>query len=623
MRARLQNGIFVFGILGIAAVFRFIGLDWDAGYMLHPDERFLIMVMTAMQIPESFLIYLDSAISMMNPALVGYEFFVYGTFPLILTKLAAVWTDNDSYNQLAVVGRVMAASADLITVFVVYKIGRLLERYEKLPRGTALFAMGAYAMAVLPIQLAHFFTVDPFLLLFTVTSLYFCLLAVYSGRGAWILLAAVWFGMALGAKVSAVYFAPVLGLLIYMASLPYARPSSDTTYTKSPRSETSLLKQPVGQRLKRVLSRWMSPQAIGRTLGWGVAFSVIAFFTVRIVSPHYFSGELAFPGISELWLQNIASLEGMNSPDVWFPPAIQWINTRPVVYGLWNTMIYGTGLFWFITMIAGMTLLLRNQWRKPVLMILLVWSVGFFLYQSVQFVKALRYFLLLYPLMALAVGYALASLAHSLRQKPVLRFSALVTIIISIAVWPLMLMNIYLHPHTRVEASYWIYQNLPDGSMILTEHWDDPLPLLVPNPQRKQFTGEQLEVFAMDSDAKFATISRQMAMADYYIMSSNRGWGSMPKAPKKYPRMGQFYDDLFAQRLGYEKVAEFTRYPSLEWMGIPLTIPDDTADETFTVYDHPKVLIYAKMEDGRDSDEFADPDPASPESTTPLPASPE
>ena len=50
----------------------------------------------------------------------------------------------------------------------------------------------------------------------------------------------------------------------------------------------------------------------------------------------------------------------------------------------------------------------------------------------------------------------------------------------------------------------------------------------------------------------------------------------------------QYYRMLFAGDLGYRPVAEFTAYPRLGG----LVIRDDNADESFSVYDHPHVLVF-------------------------------
>jgi YYY domain-containing protein len=64
----------------------------------------------------------------------------------------------------------------------------------------------------------------------------------------------------------------------------------------------------------------------------------------------------------------------------------------------------------------------------------------------------------------------------------------------------------------------------------------------------------------------------------------------MPRLPWRYPITTRYYELLFQERLGFELVGTFTSYPSL----LGFTINDDHADESFTVYDHPKVLIFGK-----------------------------
>ncbi|MBI4009221.1 hypothetical protein HY357_03240, partial [Candidatus Roizmanbacteria bacterium] len=162
-------------------------------------------------------------------------------------------------------------------------------------------------------------------------------------------------------------------------------------------------------------------------------------------------------------------------------------------------------------------------------------------------------------------------------------------------IWPLAFSSIYLTKNSRVAASEWIYKNLPNGSFILSEHWDDGLPLFVEQTYGKLFSGEQLPVFDPDTPEKWQRMNYLLKNADYYILSSNRGWGSIPTAPEKYPKMSKFYNDLFAEKLRYKKVKEFVSYPKFSIFNFQFSIPDHWADESFTVYDHPKVIIYQNV----------------------------
>ena len=41
--------------------------------------------------------------------------------------------------------------------------------------------------------------------------------------------------------------------------------------------------------------------------------------------------------------------------------------------------------------------------------------------------------------------------------------------------------GVYRGEHTWITASRWIYENVPEGSTILWELWDDPLPKSIPS----------------------------------------------------------------------------------------------------------------------------------------------
>ena len=65
---------------------------------------------------------------------------------------------------------------------------------------------------------------------------------------------------------------------------------------------------------------------------------------------------------------------------------------------------------------------------------------------------------------------------------------------------------------------------------------------------------------------------------------------NVTRVPAVFPMSIAYYRALFDGRLGFERAADFTSYPSLG----PLRFPDDRAEEQFTVYDHPRVLLFRK-----------------------------
>jgi hypothetical protein len=121
-------------------------------------------------------------------------------------------------------------------------------------------------------------------------------------------------------------------------------------------------------------------------------------------------------------------------------------------------------------------------------------------------------------------------------------------------------------------------------------------------------------------------MEHRLRETDYLILSSNRLYASITSVPEKYPVTSQFYNSLFSGSLGFYKVAEFTSRPNLPIPGVnfcltpPLinygkiakttqecTLPgisfvDDYADESWTVYDHPRILIFKNHESKISSD---------------------
>ena len=83
---------------------------------------------------------------------------------------------------------------------------------------------------------------------------------------------------------------------------------------------------------------------------------------------------------------------------------------------------------------------------------------------------------------------------------------------------------------------------------------------------------------------------RQLQAVDYYVVSSNRVTGSLPRSPWRYPTQITFFRLLDSGQLGFTRVAEFTSRPGIG----PFEVNDDAGDEAWINYDHPRVVIYQK-----------------------------
>lgn len=554
-----KKDIVLFLILFLGLFLRLYGNNWDQGWHLHPDERFLTMVSADVQVPNTVSEYIDPIHSSFNPVNKGHTFFVYGTFPLLVNKILAQQLYNDTYDQFNLQGRMLSGFADFLIILIIYKLVRLVEKKLKLHTAIKYSAAFLYAIAVFPIQLSHFFAVDTFLSLFAWLSIYFAVKTViYKDRGMLINVAfsGIFFGLSLACKVSAVYIAPLIVCLLGWGI-------------------------------------FQAKKALFHKILLIFLFFIVCYSALRLGSPYYFdAGSFFNPSISKVFLGNIKTLKSFDDPNSFFPPGVQWIS-KSYDFAVKNIVFFGLGPFYFLFSVLG----LYTMWKgkNGIVRLCVIWAVGLLVYQSVQYVKTMRYLILLYPFFAICAAVGVAYISDEIKKhsKRFLRLS-LGVCLLSIIVWPLAFMSIYTQVHSRVTASKWMYATLPPRSIILTEYWDDPLPLMVQDPATRNYIGQEVHIFDPDSKRKWQIVDSQLKNADYYIMSSNRGWGSITQVPDRYPLTSQFYKDMLNGKRGYSLVKNFTSPPSLRYLGIPVDFPDQLAEEAFTVYDHPQVLIFKK-----------------------------
>ena len=189
-----------------------------------------------------------------------------------------------------------------------------------------------------------------------------------------------------------------------------------------------------------------------------------------------------------------------------------------------------------------------------------------------------------------------------------------IAILCATALYAFAYARIYSAPHPAVRAAEWVRDNLPERSLILKEHWDEALPSLY------EYETRELPMYDPDTQGKMDALARDLSEADALIVYSNRLYGTTPRLPERYPLTRAYYGLLFDRQLGYEPAARFTSYPNLYGVsltnetfarpGLPeprfpvedgiappaaLPISLGYADESFTVYDHPKVMIFANV----------------------------
>lgn len=551
--------ILLFLIFVFALSLRLYGLNWDQNQHLHPDERFLTMVATDIHLPSSLTQYFNNTASPLNPYnYPQYQFFVYGTFPLFLTKTVAVILRQDNYDQITLIGRCLSAIFDSFNVFLLYFLVKKVIKNK-----FVILPSLIYTLCVLPIQLSHFFAVDTYLNTFILAT--FTLLSYGNFP-----LAAVTFAFALASKISAVYFVPIIFLFL--------------------------------------LRKYLSKKHLSSAVFLTIICPLITFVVFRILQPYSFSG-LFRP--NPLFISNLKTLELEGSPGGYFPPSVQWLSKIPLLFSLQNIAFWGLGLPLFIIFLIS---IFRIKFLKSPVIVgySLIWILLIYFYQGSQFAHTMRYFLIIYPFVCLLAGFYLSKINRKF-------ISAIVILQLLIS---LGFLSIYSRPHSRVQASDWIYQNISAGSIITNEYWDDALPLNLPEGSPNIYSEITLHPYDPDSPGKIQTLMSQTNAADYIIMSSNRLWASIPKVPGLYPLTAKFYRDLFNNQLNFTLAKTIYSYPGFNlplmkncylfgptnypgtnnnWFTIDkncrypgIYLRDDTAEEAFTVYDHPQVLIFQK-----------------------------
>ncbi|HEX8683118.1 MAG TPA: DUF2298 domain-containing protein [Ardenticatenaceae bacterium] len=605
LSARSMVPVWLPAIVLMAALFRFTGLNWDQGTHRHPDERHLTMVIERVQWPSSFGEYLNEQTSTLNPRNNEFAWF-YGDLSITIVKgvtqvLNAVALSDPtetpwhSYGRGYLVGRAVSALFDLGTLLVLFLIARRLYNDHRI----ALLAAFLYSITVLPIQHSHFWVVDNIVTFFVAVTVYW-LIRIFKSEGAGHIrvyaLAGLFFGAALATKASVYTLAVVFGA--------------------------------VG--LYKLVEEWRRegrfPQAFLEQLilrfGVAVLVTLVAF---RIFQPYAFSGPNVYDfGLSPRWLGHMHEVQGQVTGEADPPWGFQWANRTPIVFPLKNMLLWGMGLplglaAWAGWGTAAAQMVRRNRW---VHLVPVVWVITLFLHQGTQWVKSLRYFLPIYPMLVMLAAWLLVWLWDRTKPEEVgARVAGLFAwtrakagIVAALVVggtllYALAFTSIYTRPHTHVQAARWLVENIPSGSIVGFEHFDEGLPIYMIefNPEWRTYQGltyvtqegevktdGSLNWYDEDNAVKLETALGWLDETEYIVTVSNRLYGSTARLPARFPMTVNYYQALFSGELGFERVADFTSGPQL--FGIEL---DDqfSAEEAFSVYDHPRVQIFRKTAD--------------------------
>jgi YYY domain-containing protein len=156
-----------------------------------------------------------------------------------------------------------------------------------------------------------------------------------------------------------------------------------------------------------------------------------------------------------------------------------------------------------------------------------------------------------------------------------------------------------------------------DGSAVSNEtDYDYPLPFNVDGFDAFGgiYRGDlTLQVYWGDTPDQRDRYLDILDQTDYILIPTNHQYAQITRVPERYPMTTLYYRELigcppgediiecyrtakpgdYQGRLGFDLVAVFENYPTLG----SLVINDQSAEEAFTFYDHPKVFIFKKNKD--------------------------
>ncbi len=484
----LLVGLLLAVVMVVGGYFRFVGQNWDDFTHLHPDERFLTGVAAAMGGPvrssysspaeqqaqlERCLAanpmtggaggFFDADCSTWNPHNTGPTngLYVYGTLPLFLARTVGealvqitgspTWA---GYNGVHLVWRALSALAEMAAVVAVFLIGlRLAGRW------VGLLAAALYAAAVLSIQLSHFGTVDAMASAFATFALLFAVRVQFGGRWTDYALFGLMFGAALASRIN---LAPLAGLIVLAAGLR-ALPALDRALAWGER-ERALLREAAGL----------------------VIAGVVTLVVFRLANPYTFMG----PGILGLslnprWVADLNQARYLVSGQAEMPPNWQWVGRTPYLFAWNNMVLWGMGAAlglagWLGWLWAGARLV-RGLSGALALLLPFVWVLVYFGWLGANWVASMRYFLPLYPALALLAAWALVELvkrAGRSRLRRGLALALLAGVTGFTLLWAAMFTSIYRQQLTRVQASHWFWENVSGDFSMRVEGPSVNVPLV-------------------------------------------------------------------------------------------------------------------------------------------------
>ena len=534
-------------ILIVGAFLRFYKLDWGNSLFTHPDEYHIAGSVNQLSFPTQmhphffsygtvtiYLIYFTQELLKLFPSILNSKFLILNSF---------------------LIGRFYSALFSTLTIIIVYKICRSF-----MERRFSYFA--ALLVAITPglIQQAHFATPESTLTFFLFGSLLLILKFLKHNKALYLILASIALGFALGVKISSVVFLlPLIAAIIIKS------------YPKNLSFKTPILF--IKQALKTLL----------KFTGLTLVNIIVVLATFAIVAPYVFLDFSDFRG-------NFEYEGGLAIGKIPVFYTRQFIDTMPILFQAEKILLYALGPFLFLFSTVGIIFLAINFVRKPKieLIMLILAFLSLFLTNALLFAKWTRFIAPTFPFFAIFAAISLQTFAKK-TQRSVYYFLGGV-LMFGTVLWTMSFFSIYTNDDIRITASKWIESVALPGSTFLVEGGNMIDIPLAGNFKRLGFNFYNFE----ENQNTRAEIAAGLERADYFLIQSRRVFYNHQRLPRLYPRTAHFYNALFEERMGFEQIKEVHSYPRLSLLGQNIEFPDEQAEETWSVFDHPVIRVFKK-----------------------------
>ncbi|MBI2420677.1 MAG: glycosyltransferase family 39 protein, partial [Candidatus Levybacteria bacterium] len=466
-------------IFFLGLVFRFYNLNWDLGFSFHPDERNIAAAVSRIH-------FFDK----LNP-----EFFAYGSLPVYLYRaggdfLVYITKDTDwvyNWGDINLIGRYFSAIFSSLTIPFIYLLSKKIFNKE-----VALISTFLSAFCVGIIQTAHF-SVTESILMFSVVLITLLSINIINKplrKRNYIALGIV-FGLSLASKISAISFLSIPAVTYFLS---------------------------------------VSKKEIVEKTLFFFLFLIISFVIFTTLAPYTF---LNF----DKFLESMRYEGGVAIGSLPVVYTLQFDNTLPYLFQLKN-LFWQMGIAAPFSVIGVVVILYEAVMKKSYSKLVFIsFPIIYFAYVGTWHTKFIRYMDPLLPFLIIAGSYFLFLLKNKFKFAGKLLF---LSVLILTFVWSVSFMSIYSNKQTRIAASEWIYENIPQESLLLTEHWDDRLPLVLPE-KNIQYRIEQLSIYDPDSQDKITYYSEKLSSADYIVINSKRLYGTLLYLEEKYPITSNYY----------------------------------------------------------------------------------